>query len=80
MRSPVGRPPKQQDRKVVTKSVWLYPDALARTLAHVGALEVSAFIRAAMDEKLDRDGAPPFDPVTMPLKQPVSRKPKPPKP
>jgi hypothetical protein len=65
MRAPVGRPPKQVGRKVVSKSVWLYPDALARVLAHVGPQEVSRFIRDAIDEKLERDRAPAYDAVTM---------------
>lgn len=71
----MGRPPKQIGRKVVSKSYWLYPDALARARAHVGEQEVSRFIRDAIDEKLEREGAPPFDPVTMSLDAP--KKPKP---
>lgn len=59
------------------QTIWIYPDAMARTLAFKGPGGVAEFVRDAIDEKLEREGAPPFDPVTMPLKQPVSRKTKP---
>ena len=73
-RGVMGRPPKQEGRKVQSQTFWVYPDAIARTLAFVGPGEVAAYLRKALDDALNRDGAPPFDPVTMPLKQPSSPK------
>ena len=59
----MGRPPKQNGRKVKSQTLWIYPDAMWRVLKHAGKREVSRFVRDAIDEKLDREGARPYDPI-----------------
>ena len=62
---PMGRKPIKADLLMKQFTHWLDPNDVARVHAFVGKLKVSEYVRAALAEKLQRDRAPPYDPITM---------------
>ena len=61
----VGRKPIKLDTIMKQVTLWLDPGDMARVQAFVGKQKGSEYVRAAINEKLERDKVIPYDPVTM---------------